>query len=92
MKTIETITEIDAPAEVVWQIITDFERYPEWNPFITELHGPVHEGARLRAHVRPRRPQATDLRAPHHDPRTRQTPRVVWPARDPEALDKLPAS
>ena len=49
MKTIETITDIDAPADVVWQIITDFDRYPDWNPFITELHGSLHEGARLRA-------------------------------------------
>lgn len=49
MKTIETITRIDAPPEVVWQIIADFDRYPEWNPFITELHGALRRGARLRA-------------------------------------------
>lgn len=49
MKTIEVITHIDAPPEVVWQIIADFDRYPEWNPFITELHGALRPGARLRA-------------------------------------------
>ncbi len=25
--------EIDAPIELVWEIMTGFERYPEWNPF-----------------------------------------------------------
>lgn len=24
--------EIDAPIELVWELITDFDRYPEWNP------------------------------------------------------------
>ena len=24
--------EIDAPVETVWEIMTDFDRYPEWNP------------------------------------------------------------
>ncbi|HKO54074.1 MAG TPA: SRPBCC domain-containing protein [Polyangiaceae bacterium] len=29
--------EIAAPAAEVWGILTDFPRYQEWNPFITEL-------------------------------------------------------
>jgi hypothetical protein len=29
--------EIAAPASEVWGILTDFPRYQEWNPFITEL-------------------------------------------------------
>lgn len=31
---IEHSFEIDASAETVWQVITDFGRYNEWNPFI----------------------------------------------------------
>ena len=27
--------EIAAPAELVWQVITDMPRYGEWNPFVT---------------------------------------------------------
>ena len=27
--------EIEAPAERVWDILVDFERYREWNPFTT---------------------------------------------------------
>ena len=25
--------EINAPAELVWQVLTDFSAYPDWNPF-----------------------------------------------------------
>jgi hypothetical protein len=31
--------EIAAPAAEVWGILTDFPRYQEWNPFITEIKG-----------------------------------------------------
>lgn len=31
---IESITvEIDAPAQVVWDVMVDYPRYPEWNPY-----------------------------------------------------------
>jgi hypothetical protein len=29
--------EIEAPAPVVWSVLTDFARYPEWNPFTIEV-------------------------------------------------------
>ena len=34
---IRTEVEIAAPAAEVWGILTDFPRYQEWNPFITEI-------------------------------------------------------
>ena len=49
MRTIETTTDIAAPPDVVWEVITDFASHREWNPFITELHGELRPGARLRA-------------------------------------------
>jgi hypothetical protein len=49
VRTIETFTDIDAPPEAVWEVITDFPRYSEWNPFITALRGEPELGARLRA-------------------------------------------
>jgi hypothetical protein len=49
VKTIETFTDVNARPEVVWDVITDFTAYGEWNPFITEISGELREGARLRA-------------------------------------------
>lgn len=31
------VVEIDAPASVVWQVLTDLRRYQEWNPFTVRV-------------------------------------------------------
>jgi hypothetical protein len=49
MKTIHSETAIAAPADVVWQVITDLPRCREWNPFITALAGDLRVGGPLRA-------------------------------------------
>ena len=43
-KSIHTEIEIQAPISKVWEILMDFEKYPEWNPFIKELSGSTLEG------------------------------------------------
>ena len=40
-----TTIEIAAPPAAVWSILTDPGRYPEWNPTIAGLKGPLVEGA-----------------------------------------------
>jgi hypothetical protein len=40
--------EIAAPAAEVWGILTDFPRYQEWNPFITEIESEGVVGGALR--------------------------------------------
>jgi hypothetical protein len=47
VKEITAEIEIDAPAEKVWQVLIDFERYPEWNPSITRIGGDKRAGGRL---------------------------------------------
>ena len=42
---IRTEIEINAPALRVWEILTDFASYPQWNPFILEVKGVVSPGA-----------------------------------------------
>ena len=40
-------SEIDASPEDVWQVLTDFDAYPEWNPFIRSIQGNPEVGSRL---------------------------------------------
>lgn len=47
MLELRTEIEIDATAERVWAVLTDFDRFPEWNPFIRRIHGNAQVGSRL---------------------------------------------
>jgi len=40
----ETSFEINAPPSRIWQVLTDLERYSEWNPQIPRATGTVREG------------------------------------------------
>lgn len=53
MKTIRTEIEIDAPAERVWGILTDFAAFPTWNPFVTQIEGKAAVGERLSVSIQP---------------------------------------
>ena len=44
---IQTSTDIDASPAEVWEVLTDFEAYPEWNPTLIGMTGEVEEGATL---------------------------------------------
>lgn len=48
---IRTELEIAAPIREVWGILTDFARYQEWNPFITEIASDGVEGHPLRVQL-----------------------------------------
>lgn len=39
--------QINAPVPHVYRILSDFERYPEWNPFVTRVRGPLTVGQQL---------------------------------------------
>jgi hypothetical protein len=51
LKEIRTEIDIGAGPLRVWQVLTDFEKYPEWNPFIRQIDGQPVEGAKLRIHI-----------------------------------------
>ena len=44
MFVIEKEVEIKAPAAVVWEVITDLARYPEWNPFCLQCESTLKPG------------------------------------------------
>jgi hypothetical protein len=45
---IATEIEINAVAEQVWAVLSDFARYPEWNAFILWVRGRAEEGDLIR--------------------------------------------
>ena len=53
MKELHTEIEIQAPPERVWQLLTDFADFPQWNPFIRRISGEAKAGARLEVHIQP---------------------------------------
>lgn len=52
-RTLDSEIEIEAPAERIWRILTDFETYPSWNPFVRRAAGELRPGARLEITVQP---------------------------------------
>lgn len=48
---ITAVTPIDAPAGRVWEVLADTAAYPEWNPFVRALRGPLTEGARIEVEL-----------------------------------------
>jgi hypothetical protein len=47
MKTMSATIQIDAPPGAVWAVLTDLDRYPEWNPLFREASGQVAVGSRI---------------------------------------------
>jgi len=50
---LHTEVDIDASAERMWAVLSDFASYPQWNPFIRSVVGVPQQGARLRIVVQP---------------------------------------
>jgi hypothetical protein len=46
-------TAIQASPERVWNVLTDFAAYPEWNPFIPRITGSLETGSRLDVQLQP---------------------------------------
>ena len=81
MREIHTEIEIDAAPEEVWRVLTDFDAYPEWNPFVTSVRGEPAVGARLDIFV-----QVPEGRGMRFRPKVLR----VEPARELRWLGTLP--
>jgi hypothetical protein len=53
MKSLSTEVQIDAPAERVWSVLSDFASYRSWNPFIVDASGEPAIGGRLHLRMEP---------------------------------------
>ena len=51
MLEIKTKINIDCPPEKVWKILTDFDKYPEWNPMIKSIEGELKRRNRLKVRL-----------------------------------------
>jgi hypothetical protein len=58
-KEIKTEIVINATPEKVWSVLTNFENYPNWNPFIKYIEGHPKVGERLSMRIAP--PQAKEM-------------------------------
>jgi len=45
---IATEVTIAASSATIWRVLADVERYPQWNPYIRELHGKLAPGEPIR--------------------------------------------
>jgi hypothetical protein len=53
VKELRSEIEIQASAERVWQLLTDFLSFPQWNPFIRKASGNLRVGERLEVNIQP---------------------------------------
>ncbi len=53
MKEIRTGIDINGTAEKVWNVLTSFDSYDEWNPFIKSIKGELKTGAQLKVYIEP---------------------------------------
>ena len=48
---LHTSIDIDAPPERVWEVLTDFHHYPEWNGFLRWIRGRPALGENLTMYI-----------------------------------------
>ncbi|ELZ01958.1 SRPBCC domain-containing protein [Natrialba asiatica] len=53
MNVIEVFEDIDAPPAVVWDVLLEFDSYPEWNPFVRSIEGDPTVEAELEVRIKP---------------------------------------
>ena len=59
---ISTTIEIDAGPQAVWEVLTDFPAYGEWNPFMDRIEGIPEVGTKLVVHMSPPGGRGTTFR------------------------------
>lgn len=50
---IRTEINIKSDKQTIWNILTDFETYPNWNPFIKNINGDRFKGGKLKVKIQP---------------------------------------
>lgn len=50
---LRTEVTIRSTPQKIWSILTDFDSYPHWNPFVTSLTGDVKTGNKIAVRIEP---------------------------------------
>lgn len=50
---LRTSIDISADQQIVWDILKDFDRYPDWNPCLISVTGGISTGSRLTISINP---------------------------------------
>ncbi len=53
MRELRTEIEINGTIDRVWEVLTDFRSFPEWNPFIKKIEGELKVGEQLKVYMEP---------------------------------------
>ena len=53
MKELYTEIQINASPSSVWNILTDFDDFRRWNPFIKEISGDLKVGSQIHVYIKP---------------------------------------
>jgi hypothetical protein len=51
LKELTTEIEINTSPQRVWKILTDFDKYEQWNPFIHRIVGQAKEGSKIQIRI-----------------------------------------
>jgi hypothetical protein len=72
LKELRTEIDIKASPEKAWKVLTDFNIFPQWNPFIRQISGEPTVGTKLKIHLhtssgknRTYQPTVTKVEPPH---------------------------
>lgn len=60
-KNLHTEIVINAPLNIIWKHLTDFDKHSEWNPFIKSISGSISVGSRLAVTIQPPGQNAMDF-------------------------------
>lgn len=74
MKTFTATTEINATPETVWQVLTNAEDYPNWNPTVTKIEGTIAADEKIKVYAQISGDRAFDVTVEEFDAPSK----MVW--------------
>jgi len=84
VKTYRTSISIHAEPAAIWAILTDAERYPEWNNTVERVEGTIAPGERIKVHAKISPGRAFPVKVSTFEP----SARMVWSSGMPLGLFK----